>query len=80
MRPPSPTARVTATFLRIADADRPEIWITLREQPDVVAHAEVVERRFSAGESLQRHRFDRHRRRRHRYRRDRRSSKLDAYL
>ena len=35
----SPTARVTAAYRRIAEADRPEIWITLREQDDVLADA-----------------------------------------
>jgi allophanate hydrolase len=52
MRPLSPTARVVAAYRRIAEADRPEVWITLREQSDVFADAEVVERRLSAGESL----------------------------
>jgi allophanate hydrolase len=48
----SPTARVTASYRRIAEADRPEIWITLREQDDVLADAAAVEQRLVAGESL----------------------------
>ena len=35
----SPTARVTAAYRRIAVADRPDIWITLRVQVDVLADA-----------------------------------------
>jgi allophanate hydrolase len=48
----SPTARVTAAYRTIAEADRPEIWITLREQSDVLADAGAVEQRLAAGESL----------------------------
>jgi allophanate hydrolase len=50
--PKSPTARVRAAYRRIAEADRPEIWITLREQADVLADAGAVERRLAAGESV----------------------------
>jgi allophanate hydrolase len=50
--PRSPTARVSAAYRRIAEADRPEIWITLREQDDVLADAAAVEQRLGAGESL----------------------------
>jgi allophanate hydrolase len=45
-------ARVAAAYRRIAEADRPEIWITLREQADVLADADAVEHRLAAGESL----------------------------
>jgi allophanate hydrolase len=48
----SPTARVTAAYRRIAEADRPEIWITLRAQADVLAEAGAVEERLAAGEIL----------------------------
>lgn len=48
----SPTARVTAAYRRIAEADRPEIWITLREQDEVLADAATVEQLLGAGESL----------------------------
>ena len=34
----SPTARVTAAYRRITEVDRPEVWITLREQADVVVN------------------------------------------
>ncbi|OBA77048.1 allophanate hydrolase [Mycobacterium sp. 1554424.7] len=47
-----PTARVRAAYRRIADADRPEIWITLRARDDALADAREVERRLAAGESL----------------------------
>ena len=48
----SPTARVTAAYRRITEVDRPEVWITLREQADVLADAGAVEQRLAAGESL----------------------------
>ncbi|BBZ44000.1 allophanate hydrolase [Mycobacterium parmense] len=48
----SPTARVAAAYRTIAEADRPEIWITLRQQTDVFADAAAVERRLAAGEPL----------------------------
>src|SRR5262245_51593790 len=48
----APAARVTAAYRRIAEVDRPEIWITLREQADVLADAGTVEQRLAAGESL----------------------------
>lgn len=47
----SPTARVAAAHRRIAEVERPEIWITLREQADALAGAGAVERRLAAGES-----------------------------
>lgn len=47
-----PAARVAAAYRRIAEVDRPEVWITLREQADVLADAAAVERRLAAGESL----------------------------
>jgi allophanate hydrolase len=50
--PRSPTARVSAAYRKIAEADRPEVWITLREQADVLADAGAVEQRLAAGENL----------------------------
>lgn len=48
----TPTARVTAAYTRIAEVDRPEVWITLRDRGDVTADAVAVERRQAAGEIL----------------------------
>jgi allophanate hydrolase len=39
----APTARVAAAYARIAEADRPEVWITLREEAAVTADAAAVE-------------------------------------
>jgi allophanate hydrolase len=50
--PRSPTAHVSAAYRKIAAADRPEIWITLRDQADVLADADSVEQRLAAGEDL----------------------------
>ncbi|WP_327094434.1 allophanate hydrolase [Nocardia vinacea] len=48
----TPTARVAAAYRRIAEVDRPEVWITLRAEADVAAEAAGVEQRLAAGESL----------------------------
>jgi len=48
----STAARVEAAFARIADTDRPEIWITLREKDAVLAEAANVDARLKAGEDL----------------------------
>ncbi|ORW24828.1 allophanate hydrolase [Mycobacterium palustre] len=48
----SPTARVAAAYRRIAEVDRPEVWITLRQEADALADAAEVERRIAAGENL----------------------------
>ncbi|WP_431966730.1 allophanate hydrolase [Nocardia sp. bgisy134] len=48
----SPTARVAAAYRRIAEVDRPEVWITLRPEHETVADAAEVERRLAAGETL----------------------------
>ncbi|HEV7583658.1 MAG TPA: allophanate hydrolase [Mycobacterium sp.] len=48
----SPTARVTAAYRKIVQADRPEVWITLRDQADVLGDAAAVEQRVAAGERL----------------------------
>ncbi|MFD3707606.1 allophanate hydrolase [Nocardia sp. NPDC058658] len=48
----TPTARVAAAYARIAEVDRPEVWITLRPQEDLAAEAGELERRLTAGEQL----------------------------
>ncbi|SHL43058.1 allophanate hydrolase [Pseudonocardia thermophila] len=45
-----PAARVREAYRRIAAADRPEVWITLRPETDVLAEAEAVQRRLDAGQ------------------------------
>jgi allophanate hydrolase len=50
--PDSPTVRVAAAYRRIAEVDRPEVWITLREQDDVLADAVAVEGRLAAGDDV----------------------------
>ncbi|MEV6066693.1 allophanate hydrolase [Nocardia sp. NPDC052001] len=49
---PVPTARVAAAYARIAAADRPEVWITLREFDDVHAEAAAIEQRLADGATL----------------------------
>ena len=46
------TARVRAAYARIAEVDRPEIWITLRSLDEALLEAEAVQRRLEAGEVL----------------------------
>lgn len=48
----TPTARVAAAYARIAEVDRPEVWITLRSQEDLTTEAVELERRVAAGEKL----------------------------
>lgn len=48
----TPTERARAAFARIAECGRPEVWIHLRPQSDVLADAAAVERRVAEGESL----------------------------
>ncbi|NED09927.1 allophanate hydrolase [Streptomyces sp. SID9124] len=45
-------ARVTAAYRRIAETDRPEVWITLRPEADVLAEATALDARLAAGEPL----------------------------
>ncbi|WP_017542701.1 allophanate hydrolase [Nocardiopsis prasina] len=45
---PTPTERVRAAYRRIAEADRPEVWITLRPEEEVVAEAGALEERLAA--------------------------------
>ncbi|WP_063018862.1 allophanate hydrolase [Nocardia niwae] len=47
-----PVARVAAAYRRIADVDRPEVWISLRPQPEVAAEAAGLAQRLAAGETL----------------------------
>ncbi|MDO8383249.1 MAG: allophanate hydrolase [Microbacterium sp.] len=44
--------RVQQAYERIAAADRPEVWIALREEPEVLAEARVLDSRVAAGERL----------------------------
>jgi allophanate hydrolase len=46
------TARVAAAYARIAEADRPEVWISLRDEADVLAEAATVQERVDAGYRL----------------------------
>jgi allophanate hydrolase len=46
------TDRVRAAFTRIAEVDRPEVWITLRAEEDVLTEAKQLEQRLAEGESL----------------------------
>ncbi|WP_280345273.1 allophanate hydrolase, partial [Nocardia abscessus] len=47
-----PVERVAAAYRRIAEADRPEVWITLRPEPEVAAEAAALAQRLAAGENL----------------------------
>ncbi|GAB2544858.1 allophanate hydrolase [Nocardia heshunensis] len=49
---PTPTARVEAAYRRITETDRPEVWITLRDQARVRAEAVALEQRLAAGAEL----------------------------
>lgn len=44
--------RVRAAYRLIATADRPELWITLRAEIDVIVEAEAIDARVAAGERL----------------------------
>jgi allophanate hydrolase len=44
--------RVTAAYGRIAELDRPEVWITLRAPEDALADADAVDARVAAGAEL----------------------------
>ncbi|MGY0502717.1 allophanate hydrolase [Nocardia sp. FBN12] len=48
----TPTARVAAAYARIAEVDRPEVWITLRSQEALAREAVELESRVAAGEDL----------------------------
>ncbi|WP_017587744.1 allophanate hydrolase [Nocardiopsis ganjiahuensis] len=44
---PAPTERVRAAYRRIAEADRPEVWITLRPEQDLLVEAKALEERLA---------------------------------
>jgi allophanate hydrolase len=46
------TDRVRAALNRIAEVDRPEVWITLRDEEDLLTEAKLLERRLADGEAL----------------------------
>ncbi|WP_306317044.1 MULTISPECIES: allophanate hydrolase [unclassified Streptomyces] len=46
------TERVRAAYARIAQVDRPEVWIGLRPRSEVAADASAVDARLAAGEQL----------------------------
>ncbi|MQM27037.1 allophanate hydrolase [Glycomyces albidus] len=46
------TARVAAAYARIAEADRPEVWVSLRDEADVLAEAARIQDRLDAGADL----------------------------
>ncbi|PTR22839.1 allophanate hydrolase [Rhodococcus sp. OK519] len=48
----TPTERARAALARIAECGRPEVWIHVRPESDVLADAAAVERRLVAGEAL----------------------------
>ena len=45
-------SRVARSYARIAEVDRPEVWITLRDEADVLAEAAEIDRRVVAGDHL----------------------------
>ncbi|MEE2039568.1 allophanate hydrolase [Nocardiopsis sp. CT-R113] len=49
---PHPTDRVRSAYLRIAEADRPEVWITLRPEQELAVEAKALEDRLASGEDL----------------------------
>lgn len=49
---PAPTERVHAAYRRIAEADRPEVWITLRPEAELAVEAQALEERLASGEAL----------------------------
>ena len=49
---PTATERVHAAYRRLALKERPEAWIHLREERDVLAEAAAVERRVDRGDEL----------------------------
>ncbi|GAA4972175.1 allophanate hydrolase [Pseudonocardia tropica] len=48
----APAQRVREAYRRIAAADRPEVWITLRPQADVLDEVKALDRRIAADEQL----------------------------
>ncbi|MEP6650582.1 MAG: allophanate hydrolase [Lapillicoccus sp.] len=50
---PSAADRVRQAYARVAEADRPEVWITLRNEQGVLTEAAEVDRRVAEGEPLE---------------------------
>ncbi|AIG78346.1 amidase family protein [Amycolatopsis japonica] len=50
--PPSSYQRVIAAYDRIAEVDRPDVWITLRPVEDALVDAKAVDERLRAGADL----------------------------
>ncbi|MGW6427153.1 allophanate hydrolase [Nocardia sp. NPDC055053] len=50
--PGTAAARVAAAYARIAEVDRPEVWITLRAQHELDSEATELDRRIADGEDL----------------------------
>jgi len=48
----APTERVRAAYRRIAEVDRAEVWITLRDEYALLAEAKEITDRLAGGESL----------------------------
>lgn len=48
----SAVARVRAAYAHIAEADRPEVWVSLRDESDAAAEAAAVDARVLVGERL----------------------------
>ncbi|RFA20830.1 allophanate hydrolase [Subtercola boreus] len=49
---PTSVDRVTAAYARLRALDRPEIWISIRDEQDALAEAATIDARVAAGESL----------------------------
>jgi len=45
-------ARVRAAYARIAEVDRPEVWITLRPEEELLTEAKTLEQRLASGDTL----------------------------
>jgi allophanate hydrolase len=48
----TPTDRVRAAYRTISEVDRPEVWITLRDEHDLLVEAKEIEDRLASGEHL----------------------------
>ncbi len=48
----TPSERVLEAYARIADVERPEVWISLRPLEETLADGDAVGRRLEAGETL----------------------------
>ncbi|GAB2481714.1 allophanate hydrolase [Nocardiopsis aegyptia] len=49
---PTPTDRVRSAYRRIAEADRPEVWIHLRPEQELAVEAKALEDRIASGADL----------------------------